>query len=404
MPGALHVTDGEMHPGQSDGDDSGKQHEAACPHADDVVHDAEAYGKHKASQSTDQADDSADRSDMLRVVDGDVLVDRRLAERHEESENDGQDHKQPERNGYVEDDGSIDASDDVIGRRVRKDESAQDACDERPIHNGAGTVFVGEPPAEGAEDAARQRVARGEQSGGRDVKIVNPDIVARQPERERNKRSEHKEVVEGEPPDLEILEGLKLLDEGCVLYAPLLSFLQREIVLRCEVEDYRRDRHDNCVDLGNSLPLIAHRGKQDWRSEIRNGGADIANAEDSQSGPLPLLGIPGRDVLNSNRKASPREPDAEGGNQKHGIRGNRREQESRESGRKHLNGQDESSTVLVRPHAEKDPAERSREDGSRDKDAKLRVVQTELGFDFDSDDREDCPNSEAHREGERARG
>ena len=42
--------------------------------------------QHKAAEPADQADDAADRADMLRVVDGDVLVDRRLAQAHEEAQ------------------------------------------------------------------------------------------------------------------------------------------------------------------------------------------------------------------------------------------------------------------------------------------------------------------------------
>ena len=47
---------------------------------------AEGDRQHEAAQAADQADDAADRADMVRVVDRDVLVDRGLAQAHEEAE------------------------------------------------------------------------------------------------------------------------------------------------------------------------------------------------------------------------------------------------------------------------------------------------------------------------------
>ena len=42
--------------------------------------------QHEAAEPADQADEAADRADVVRVVDRDVLEDRRLAEAHEEAE------------------------------------------------------------------------------------------------------------------------------------------------------------------------------------------------------------------------------------------------------------------------------------------------------------------------------
>jgi hypothetical protein len=82
----LHGADREMHPGKRAGGDQEQQHEAAGPHAGQVVHHAEEDRQDEAAEAADQPDHAADRTDMVGVVDRDVLVDGGLAEAHEEAE------------------------------------------------------------------------------------------------------------------------------------------------------------------------------------------------------------------------------------------------------------------------------------------------------------------------------
>ena len=63
-----------------------QQHEAARPDAGQVVQRAEGDRQHEAAEAADHADQAADRADVVGVVDGNVLEDRRLAEAHEEAE------------------------------------------------------------------------------------------------------------------------------------------------------------------------------------------------------------------------------------------------------------------------------------------------------------------------------
>ena len=44
------------------------------------VQHAERDRQHEAAEAADHADEAADRADIVRVVDRDVLVDRRLAQ------------------------------------------------------------------------------------------------------------------------------------------------------------------------------------------------------------------------------------------------------------------------------------------------------------------------------------
>ena len=78
-----------MHPHQRDGDDQEQQPEAALPDAGQVVERAEGDRQDEAAEAADQTDDAADRADAVGIVDRDVLVDRRLAEAHEEAEHEG---------------------------------------------------------------------------------------------------------------------------------------------------------------------------------------------------------------------------------------------------------------------------------------------------------------------------
>ena len=52
---------------------------------------------------------------------------------------------------------AADALHNVVRRRIRQDEGADDRHHERPVHDGAGAVAIGEMPAVGPEDRGGER-------------------------------------------------------------------------------------------------------------------------------------------------------------------------------------------------------------------------------------------------------
>ena len=205
----LHGADGEVHPHERHRRDGEQRHEAALPHAGQVVEHAEQDRQHEAAEAADQADHAADGAHVVGVVDRDVLVDRGLAEAHEEAEHE-HDHGEGEEPGLEpERHRPADALHDVFGRRVGEDEASRHRDAERPVHDAARAVLVGEYAAVDAEQARRHRVGGADHAGGGDVEAVDADQVARQPERQRHERAEHEEVVEREAPDLDVLQRLQ---------------------------------------------------------------------------------------------------------------------------------------------------------------------------------------------------
>ena len=87
---AFHALDGEMHPQQRAAGNEEQQHEAAGPDAGEVVERAEGDRQHETAEAADHADQPADRTDIVRVVDRDVLVHRGFAQAHEEAEHEDQ--------------------------------------------------------------------------------------------------------------------------------------------------------------------------------------------------------------------------------------------------------------------------------------------------------------------------
>ena len=81
----LGALDCEVHPGQINGDDQGQQHETTGPYTGEIIHDPKRDRHEKPAQTADQTDHAPDRSDMIGVVDRNMFVDGRLAQRHHES-------------------------------------------------------------------------------------------------------------------------------------------------------------------------------------------------------------------------------------------------------------------------------------------------------------------------------
>ena len=64
----------------------------------------------------------------------------------------------------------------------------------------------------------------------------------------------------------------------------------------------------------------------------------------------------------------------------------------------HDDAEHRAPAILVRPYAQHEPDERTRQDRRADQQAEFRFAETQLLFDLDSDDRKDRPDREADRE------
>src|SRR5207237_221152 len=111
------AADGNVHPEKRCHDDDEQQHEAARPKPSDLVQEAECYGKNEAAQSADHADQSADRTDVRRIVGCDMLEDRRFTEAHEEAEYEGDTNEYEWPDFKVRENWTAGAVHHVVGRR-----------------------------------------------------------------------------------------------------------------------------------------------------------------------------------------------------------------------------------------------------------------------------------------------
>ena len=269
--------------------DGEQRHEAALPDAGEVVEQAEQDRQHEAAEAADQADHAADRAHVVWVVDRDVLVDRRLAEAHEEAEHE-HDHREGEQPGLEpERHGPADALHDVFGRRIGQQEAGGDRHAERPVHHPARAVLVGEHAAVDAEQAGGHRVGGADHAGGGDVEAVDADQVARQPQRQRHEGAEHEEVVEREAPHLDVLQGLQHGAQGFGLGAALAA-RPRAAGRPCVIEPEHDGHHGDGErpDVGDRLPAVGDH--DEGGDELGDGGADVAGAEDAERGALLSFG------------------------------------------------------------------------------------------------------------------
>src|SRR3546814_10400796 len=99
----------------------------------DLKH-TEGDGKDEAPQSSDHPHSPANLADMVRVIDGDVLEHRGLAQAHEEAE-DGHRHQEGRQPHFgAEADRPARAIDDIGRGRVGEHEDAEHADAEYDIH------------------------------------------------------------------------------------------------------------------------------------------------------------------------------------------------------------------------------------------------------------------------------
>jgi hypothetical protein len=154
---ALHAQDRHMHPDHRDQHQHEQRHEAAGPQPGQVEQGAEQDRQNEAAQAADHADQTAHRADMLRVVDRDVLVDRRLAQGHEETEHEDDDDETGQPHFEVEREGLLHPVHHVVGRWIGEQKGGDDGDEEGPVEHPPRAVGIGEVATIGAEEAGRNR-------------------------------------------------------------------------------------------------------------------------------------------------------------------------------------------------------------------------------------------------------
>ena len=388
-----------MHPGERNGDDQEEQHEATRPDAGEIGHDTEGDRQDEAAEAADHADQAADRADMARIVDRDVLVDRRLAERHEEAENENGEDEGNQVHLRREGDRSLDAVDDVVGLRVGQHEQADQRHDERPVHDRAGAVAVRKVSAVGPEKARRDRVERREHAGGLDAEAVDVDQVVGQPQRQGDEAAEDEEIIQREAPDLLMAERLEVEQDRAGLLAACPPGDEFGIVVGGEPEDDRHDRQGRRPDHRDGLP--AEGDEDEGREELGDRRADVADTEYPQRRPLPVGREPPGDVGDADRERAAGEADAEGGDEHPHVGLGEGEEEGRGRSGEHRHRVDEAAAILIGPDTEKDADERPGQDRQADEKPELGLAEPEILFDPDADDRKDRPDREADGEGDR---
>ncbi len=269
-----------MHPDQCAGHQEEQQHEATGPQAGEIVQRAECDRQHEAAEPADHADEAADRTDVLRIVNRDVLVDGGLAQRHEEAEHEHGDEKRHHAHFHVEVHGAGRGADDVVGWRIGQHEGADHRDEERPVHHPPRAIAVGEMAAIGAEHARREREQRRCHAGSLDVDAVDVDQVLRQPQRQCDEGAEHEEVIEREAPDLHVLQRLELEPRAAWLLIARAARLDHRIFIGEQPEGDAHDADRERPHLRDGLPAISDEDER--RDELRHRSADIAGAENAE--------------------------------------------------------------------------------------------------------------------------
>ena len=396
----FHMADGEMHPDERAGGDQEEQHETARPQAGEIEKQAEDDRQDEAAEAADHADQAADGTDVLRIVDRDVLEDGGLAERHEEAEDEDGDGEADDTERGVEGDRAVDAVHDIVGRWIGEDESRGDRDEEGPVHDAPGAVDVGEMAAIGAEEARGDREESRNDAGEADVDAIDLDEILRQPQRQGDEGAEDEEVIEREAPDLDVLQGLQFHPGAFRPLAGAAALDEDRIVLGGEPEDDRHDDEGGGPDLGDGVP--AEGDEHEGSEELRDRRADIAGAEDAERRALLFGRIPARHIGDADGEGAAGNADAERGKQHLRIGRGVGQQEGRHGGGEHRADEDHAAAVAVRPDAERHADQRAGEDRRADQKAELRFGKAQILTDLDADDCKDRLRCKTDGEGDGA--
>ena len=257
-------------------------------------------------------------------------------------------------------------------------------------------------PAIGTEQARGHREECGDHARYLDVQPVDVDQILRQPQRQRDEGAENEEVIQREPPHLNILERLQLQPRALRPDAEAAALHENRIVLGGEEEDDGHHHQRRRPHLRHHLP--AKGDEDEGGEELGDRRAHVAGAEDAKRRALLLRRIPARDIGDAHRERSARDADAEGSDEELRVGGGVGQQEGCDRRREHGQGEDDASAIEVGPDAQRHADERAREDGRAHQEAELRVRKPQVLADADADDGEDRPHRKAYGEGDGAHG
>jgi hypothetical protein len=122
---AFHAADGDMHPDQRRGGEHEQHHEAALPDIRQVIQHPEQDRQQEATQAADHANHAADRPNLVGIINRDVLVDRRLAQAHEEAQHKNQNYEARDSRLQMEGNLAVYTAHDIVGRRIGQQERAR---------------------------------------------------------------------------------------------------------------------------------------------------------------------------------------------------------------------------------------------------------------------------------------
>ncbi|MNM81222.1 hypothetical protein D3C81_932180 [compost metagenome] len=309
---ALGHADRVVHPDQGAGGDQEQQHEAALPDANHIVEHAEGQRQEEAAETAHHPHQTADHADVLRVVGGDVLEHRRLAQGHEEAQHDDDQGEADQTEMCREFHLAAYASDDVAGRRVAEQEGADHRYAQGPVHHLARAVAVRQPAAEDAEQRGGHRIQRSDEAGGSQPQAVHLHQVVRQPQSQSDEGAEYEEVVQREAPDPQLGQRRQLL--GQWNRAGLTGGGLRVVLRQQDEQDAREAQHQGIHQRGPAPTQGQH---QEGGSEVGQAGADVTGAEDAQRGTLPARFEPGGGVARADNEAATRQPHAQSSEEQH---------------------------------------------------------------------------------------
>ena len=382
-----------MHPDQGDGDDGKQQPEAALPDAGQVVQRAEGDRQDEPAQSAHQPDHATDGADPAGIIDRDMLVDRGLAQAHEEAQHERHRHEAGHAHRQAEADRAMDALHHIGCGRIGQDEGADHRDREGPVHDPPRAELVRQMAAIGAKHRRRDGIGGAHHARGGDRQPVDADQIARQPQRQGHETAEDEEIIQREAPDLNVLQRLQHHLQALRLLATGAAAGQVRIVLGEQEEDDGHHQQRGGPDQGDRFPAKGdHDGR---RGELGDRGAHIAGAEDAERGALLFLRIPFGHIGHAHREGAAGKADAQGGEQEGRVVIGLCQQHGHHRGRQHRERENDAPAILIGPDAEDQPDQRPGQDRGADEQAELRLGQAQILLDLDADDGEQGPDGEA---------
>ena len=189
-----------------------------------------------------------------------------------------------------------------VGLWIGEQEQTDPTDPQHPPCHAVRAVLVGDPTAYGAQHAAGERKARGQQRGSAYVEAKFADVVLNHPKAHRHVATKYDRVVLAELPDLGVLQGNKLL-------APRDFRVHQvgRIGIAAKPEQNCCAEHDGRVDLRYHCPAEGHDKRR--RDELVDGRAGVARAEDTHRKTLAISREPACNIGGAHGERAARKSD-----------------------------------------------------------------------------------------------